>query len=592
VSGLAVDVVDLRVELSRSGVDVVDGISFALEPGQVLGLVGESGSGKTTVGMALLGHARRGARIAGGSVTVVGAELTKLDRKQLSAVRGAKVAYIPQDPGTSLNPALRVGSQLRETLEVHDSSGRPAHDDRIREVLEEVALPSDPEFLRRYPHQLSGGQQQRIAIATAFALRPTVIVCDEPTTGLDVTTQARVLETIRDLCRDHGVAAVYVSHDLAVVASLADTVAVMYAGRIVERGPREQIFESPAHPYTRRLLRAVPDLSGRRAIVGIAGHPPLPGQRPSGCAFHPRCALATEKCSAEDPPEAPVGDDRGVRCHHVTVRDQFEVVAKVARASPEPDTATALLSVAGLSASYGAAEILSGIDFAVWPNECVAVVGESGSGKTTLARCLSGLHRQWTADAQYDGAQLATIARRRPKSTRREIQYIFQNPYSSLNPRRTVGQAIAWQLAMFEPLPRNEVSGRVSEVLERVSLSRHAANLFPDQLSGGERQRVAIARAIVVQPRVLLCDEVTSALDVSVQAAVVDLLSVLREEMGLTMVFITHNLALIRSVADRVAVMTGGKIVERGTANDVLTTPQSPYTRDLLASTPTLEITP
>jgi peptide/nickel transport system ATP-binding protein len=577
------------VELSRSGTDVVDGISFALEPGRVLGLVGESGSGKTTVGMALLGHARRGARIAAGSVTVLGADLTQLDRKQLRAVRGAKVAYIPQDPGTSLNPALRISLQLRETLEAHDPAGRPAHDDRIREVLEEVVLPGDEEFLRRYPHQLSGGQQQRIAIAMAFALRPAVIVCDEPTTGLDVTTQARVLETIRDLCRNHGVAALYVSHDLAVVASLADEVAVMYGGRIVERGPREKIFESPAHPYTRRLLRAVPDLSGRRSIVGIAGHPPLPGKRPSGCSFHPRCALATERCAAEEPQETAIADAHRVRCHNATVSDPLALIASAARAAPEAGTETALLSVTGLTAGYGTTEVLSGIDFAVWRNESVAIVGESGSGKTTLARCLAGLHHRWSADARYDGAPLATVARRRPVATRREIQYVFQNPYSSLNPRRTVGQTISRQLSLFERLPRNEASSRVAEALERVSLSRHAAGLFPDQLSGGERQRVAIARAIVVQPRVLLCDEVTSALDVSVQAAVVDLLSTLREQMGLTMVFITHNLALIRSVADRVAVMTGGKIVERGTAEDVITAPQSPYTKDLLASTPTVE---
>jgi peptide/nickel transport system ATP-binding protein len=277
-----------------------------------------------------------------------------------------------------------------------------------------------------------------------------------------------------------------------------------------------------------------------------------------------------------------------VRCLRASEHDELPAIpAGRGFGVPMPDDV--LLSVEGLAAGYGSAQVLSGIDLVVGRNECVAIVGESGSGKTTLARCLGGLHRQWTGVVRYDGAELAAGARRRPLHTRRDIQYVFQNPYSSLNPRRTVGQTIARQLELFEPVPKREMGARVSEVLERVSLSRQAANLFPDQLSGGERQRVAIARAIVVKPRLLLCDEVTSALDVSVQAAVVELLGELREQLGLTMVFITHNLALIRSVADSVVVMTQGRLVERGTAEHVFTAPASAYTRELLASTPSVE---
>jgi len=572
----AADVTGLRVELNRGGADIVDEIGFAIEPGEVLGLVGESGSGKTTVGMALLGHARRGSRIASGTVRIGGIDLSALRGRELQAIRGGQVAYIPQDPGTALNPALRIGTQL----------GEVAGPSRVAEALEEVALPSDAAFLRRYPHQLSGGQQQRVAIAMAFAPRPAVIVCDEPTTGLDVSTQSRVLETIRVLCRTHGVAGVYVSHDLAVVSSLADRVAVMYAGRIVEHGPRGAIFRAPRHPYTRRLLRAVPDIGAAHGIAGIAGHAPLPGERPGGCAFHPRCSLANDRCAVEVPASTVVGDGWTVRCLRADERDRIVAVASASAIAPKADDV--LLRVERLSAGYGDVPVLSDVELAVGRNRCLAIVGESGSGKTTLARCIGGLHREWTGAVRLAGEELAPGARARPARVRREIQYVFQNPYSSLNPRRTVGQTIARQLELFESVPRREVGARVHDVLDRVSLSRRAANRFPDELSGGERQRVAIARAIVVQPRLLLCDEVTSALDVSVQAAIVELLAELREQLGLTMVFITHNLALIRSVADSVVVMTQGRIVERGEVEHVFTSPASAYTRDLLASTPSV----
>ena len=288
-----------------------------MRAGEVLGLVGESGSGKTTVGMALMGYCRPGGHVTAGEVMIDGRDLARLGQNDLRKLRGGTVSYIPQDPGTALNPALRIGRQLSETLEAHAADmSEEQRRARVSEGLEEVALPADETFLRRYPHQLSGGQQQRVAIAMAFACRPHVIVCDEPTTGLDVTTQARVLQTVRELCQSHRVAAVYVSHDLAVVSELADHVAVMYAGRIVERGPRETIFARPRHPYTRRLLRAVPDLAGTRVVVGIPGRAPLPGQRPSGCFFAPRCDLSDERCESAFPEAEEVAPEHWVRCYH------------------------------------------------------------------------------------------------------------------------------------------------------------------------------------------------------------------------------------------------------------------------------------
>jgi peptide/nickel transport system ATP-binding protein len=586
-----VDVVDLRIALIGSGVDVVDEIGVEIRPGEVLGLVGESGSGKTTVGMALLGHVRRGGHVAGGAIRIDGRDLSSLGQRELRRLRGGVVSYIPQDPGTSLNPALRISTQLEEILEAHapDDSAEQRRA-RVREALGEVALPSDDDFLRHYPHQLSGGQQQRVAIAMAFANRPHVIVCDEPTTGLDVTTQSRVLETVRDLCRSHQVAALYVSHDLAVVAELADRVAVMYGGRIVESGTRDQLFASPRHPYTRRLLRAVPDIAGKRTVVGIPGHAALPGSRPHGCYFHPRCQFARDDCRAEFPPVTDLGDGHKVRCYHVADAVREAPPEGAGQADRHAVGEEVVLAIRNLNAHYGASQILFDVNIDVHHNECVALVGESGSGKTTTARCVAGLHRQWTGEVSLRGATLEPAARKRSAEERRQIQYVFQNPYASLNPRSTIGQTIARRLKLFGRAGAGDIGAKVGECLERVALSASAASRFPDQLSGGERQRVAIARALAAEPAVLVCDEVTSALDVSVQAAIIELLGQLRNEMGLSLLFITHDLALIRTIADRVAVVTGGHVVEYGRCDQIFTSPSADYTRKLLADTPSIEV--
>jgi peptide/nickel transport system ATP-binding protein len=588
--GPAVVVADLRIDIAGTGDDIVDEISFAIQPGEVLGLVGESGSGKTTAALALLGHTRRGAQIAGGSVTVGDVDILKLGAGARRRIRGRVVSYVPQDPAASLNPALRVGTQLLEALQVHgyldnDEQRR----ERVAEMMREVALPDDPAYLRRYPHELSGGQQQRIGLAMAFSCRPRVIVLDEPTTGLDVTTQAHVLDTVRDLARSHGGAALYVTHDLAVVASLADRVAVMYAGRIVETGPTKQLFDSAAHPYTRRLTAAIPRLAGSRHLVGIPGHAPAPGHRPKGCFFAPRCTYAVPECEQKLPDLQPVSGGQLVRCIRAEeVQTQPRTLTQgTAEAVRDFSADDSVLVLKDVCASYGDRQVVHDINLSLAPRECLALVGESGSGKTTLARTIAGLHRDRTGDILLRGQLLGNVARSRPAEVRRTIQYVFQNPYGSLNPRRTIGQ-IVWQpLAQFGD--DGDGRRRIEETLERVSLSASYADRYPDQLSGGERQRVAIARALVCKPSVLVCDEVTSALDVSVQAAIVELLAELQRDLGLSMLFVTHNLPLVRSIAQRVAVMSEGRVVELAGVDSVLQSPSADYTRRLLSDTPSFE---
>jgi peptide/nickel transport system ATP-binding protein len=580
------EVKDLRIQLSSSGADVVSDVSFSVRAAELFGLVGESGSGKTTVALALLGHARRGLDISAGEIRLDGKNLLGLKAAELRELRGAKVAYVPQDPSAALDPTLRIGFQLREALRVHPGTVGDV-EARVTEVLRESSLDSTPEMLKRYPHQLSGGQQQRVALAMAFACRPSLIVLDEPTTGLDVSTQRHVLETVRSMCRSYGVAAVYVSHDLAVVGGLVSQVAVMYAGRVVEIGPTEQVFRFPVHPYTRGLLAAVPSPERAEVLTGIEGQPPRPGRKPKGCAFAPRCSYAVSNCLVETPVPVTIGD-RDVRCMRARDIENESHARRAAVPTALPGTGDPILSLRGLDASYGRQRVLFDVGLDVYPESCTAIVGESGSGKTTLARCIVGLHPNWTGDITFKGSPLANGARHRQKGVLKQIQYIFQNPYTSLNPRKTINQILSEPLEHFFRISADERRARVARVLEDVSLGHDFLGRYPGQLSGGERQRVAIARAIVVEPDLLVCDEVTSALDVSVQAATVEVLRRLQRERKLTMVFITHNLALVRSIAQTAVVLCEGRLIEIGSVEQVLEHPKDPYTVRLIEDVPKL----
>jgi peptide/nickel transport system ATP-binding protein len=565
--------------------DVVDEISFTVQPGQVLGLVGESGSGKTTVALALLGYFKRGLRPGGGKVLVDGRDILALPEHELAKLRGRTIAYVPQDPASALNPVLKIGTQLREVFTIHG-----ADPGRLGDVLAEAGLEDPAPILAAYPHQLSGGQQQRVALAMAFACRPRLIVLDEPTTGLDVTTQRRVLDTVRGLCRSYQVAAVYISHDLAVVSEIADQVAVLYAGRLIEVGQAREVFASPAHPYTRGLMRAIPVLEGTYELHGMAGSPPRPGSRPPGCFFQPRCEFAVAECEQRQPDPVTVsGTGHAARCVRAAEVTALAGTVTLAGARPELPDEEPVLTISGVSVSYTDKPVLRDVNLVVGARQSVAIVGTSGSGKTTLARCVVGLHKDWTGTITFAGQDLAPGVGRRTRDQLRRIQFVSQNPYSSLNPRHTVGQIVGTPLAHFRKLPGKEHQQKVDDALTSVALRASFAARYPDELSGGERQRVALARALVLDPDLLVCDEVTSALDVSVQAAIVELLLRLQAERGLALLFITHNLPLVRSIADDVTVISAGAICERGPVTQVLAAPSHAYTRQLLADVPAFE---
>ena len=581
---LAVD--DLRLEL-LSGEPVVEGVSFELAAGEALGLVGESGSGKTTTALALLGYCRPGVRISGGTVVVAGERVTGRREAALRRLRGRLISYVPQDPASALNPSVRVGEQVAAVLRTH----RPAADVErvVAETLELVQLPSSLEFRRRFPHQLSGGQQQRVAIAAALVCRPAVVVMDEPTTGLDVVTQAHLLEQIGRLREELRLAIVYVSHDLAVVASLADRIMVMYAGSVVEDGPAAPVLRRPTHPYTFGLLASVPDPAEPRLLRSIPGVAVGVGERPHGCRFAPRCPQRVAACVESMPPLDPIGDGRRVRCFEwprtPPLAAELRQVARTHEASP-------LLAVEELRAEHhdrgGTVVAASDVSFDVAAGECVALVGESGSGKTTIARCVAGLHQPAAGRILLEGVPLAGRAAGRSRAARRRIQIVFQNPYESLNPRHRIADSVARPMRVLRGLSRRDAAAEVVELLERVRLPARLAQRFPGELSGGERQRVAIARALAAKPDLVVCDEITSALDVSVQAAVLELLGELQGDLGLALLLITHDLGVVASVADRVLVLERGVVRERGLVTPLLSDPAHEYTRRLVAAAPSL----
>jgi peptide/nickel transport system ATP-binding protein len=582
---------------------VLSHINFTIGRGEAFGLVGESGCGKSTVALQLLGYRHPASRIDSGQVLFNGRDLLSLKRSDLDRLRGDRISFVPQNPTTALNPGIRVGSQVIETLRAHGKASDEASGaQRAVELFNLVGLPQPARLIRRYPHQLSGGQQQRVCIAMALACNPDLVVLDEPTTGLDVTTQEQIIELLIDLRARIGMSMLYVTHDLGVLSQIADRVGVMYAGHMVEIAPTSALFSQPRHPYTRGLIASIPRLdepegTPSRTLRGLLRRDELP----PGCPFQPRCDFAEPSCAQLPQILDQVAPGHEVACQRWRVLAAPATVP-VEGASIRLATAeAALLSLEDVTLSYGgkgrwfgvrssasAFVAVQNLSFSIARGETFALVGESGSGKSTVARAISGLLAPASGKISMQGQPLSPLVRDRSTDQRRLIQYIFQNPDASLNPRARVGKTLARPLELFLDLDSNRVRQRITDALSDTGLDASYAARFPDQLSGGERQRVAIARALIVRPELLLCDEVLSALDVSVQARVLDLLRGLRERHRVTMLFIAHDLAVVRQLADRVAVMYQGQLMEIGETADVFAAPYHPYTHSLIMAVPTL----
>lgn len=592
-------------------VHVLRSVSLQIKPGETLGLVGESGCGKSTLGQAMMGYLRSGSQVLGGSVHFADQDMLSLTDRQLEYIRGRQIALIPQNAGDSLTPTMRVGKQILEAIELNADISGDAAKERMTELLGQVRLP-DPEVMAgRYPHELSGGQQQRVVVAMALAGVPDMLVLDEPTTGLDVTTQAHILELLRDIVSEIGTAMMYISHDLGVIARVSDRVAIMYAGEIAEDATGAGIFRSPAHPYTRGLLASIPRLALAGIPNSMPGQPPIPGSLP-GCSFAPRCSYATGICTSEGPrldaisltpdlapPEA--GPLHMVRCHHwekVVTTDfsqELQEVYHTIKHTTQDEPAIELTDVEITYYRPGLMDRLRGtpeppatvsdVTLTVQRGETLALVGESGSGKSTLVRTISGLLPAKAGRIQFKDCDLTVDVGDRPMELCRHVQLIFQNPDASLNPRHTVAEILDQPLKLYFPkMTRDERRARQIDLLERVRLDGRYRLRYPGQMSGGEKQRVAIARAFAADPEVVLCDEVTSALDVSVQAAVLDLLADLQRERNTTYIFIAHDLAVVRAIADRVAVLYQGRLCEVGTVDEIYSPPYHPYTETLLGA--------
>ena len=587
---------------SRAGLvmPILRNIDLAIGEGETIGLVGESGCGKSTLALAMMGYLKSGLRVLEGESLFRGRNVFDMDERALEDIRGGDLALIPQNAGQSLTPTSRIGRQIDESVKLHTRLAKEQRRERVIELLLQVRLPHPEELLARYPHELSGGQQQRVAIAMALAGEPDVLLLDEPTTGLDVTTQAHILELLRELAAETGTAMVYVSHDLGAIARVSDRIAVMYAGELVLEGPARQVLKQPAHPYARGLLLSIPRLKEAVVPASMPGRPPAPGGAGQGCGFADRCPMAEQRCRDERPVLEPTAAHEIVRCHFHERVEQLP--------PPEPpkrpdrsslDETDIILRLDNVAISYAKPGIVDqilrrqpdvtptvdNIDLTIRRGETIGLVGESGSGKSTILRAIAGLWPPQSGTITYAEAEsLNTSVDERTNDLLRRVQLIFQNPDASLNPRHTVAEILTQPLKLYFGLGGDELRERIVALLERVRLRADYLERLPSQLSGGEKQRVAVARAFAAEPELVLCDEVTSALDVSVQAAVLDLLTQLQSDQRTTYVFVSHDLAVVRVLADRVAVLYQGRLCEMGPSKNVYRFPSHPYTEVLLGA--------
>ncbi|MFG1965349.1 dipeptide ABC transporter ATP-binding protein [Nonomuraea sp. NPDC049028] len=602
----------LRTEfrLKKGGVKAVNDVSFDIYPGDVLGIVGESGSGKSVTARSIMRMLRPPGEVVAGSIRFDGEDLLTLPEREMRRRRGSKVAMVFQDPQSALNPVMKVGDQIVEAMTVHGVDKRAARE-RAIELLEQVGIPDVQTKIDHYPHQFSGGMRQRVVIAIALANDPALLVADEPTTALDVTIQAQILRLLARLRTELGIAIAIITHDMGVVAELCTDVVVMYGGRTVEKGTVEQVFERPRHPYTAALLAAMPRLDDDRIgrpLPAIPGAPPDPAAPPPGCPFAPRCRFTEEACEQEPPALLQIGDagqaaacfvaqravDISVNEPAAPVEDEPTVTVQTEQAVPP--AATAVLEVRDLKVDVGSRRrglfhreppvyAVDSVSLTVHQGRTLGLVGESGCGKSTLSRSIVGINQVADGSILIDGADVSGLGEEDLGRVRSSVQYLFQDPYASLNPRRTIRQSLAEALA-FRGIGRREREDEARSLMTQVGLRPEYLDRYPHAFSGGQRQRIGIARALARQPRALILDEPVSALDMSIQAQIINLLEKLQNELGLGYLFIAHDLSVVRHLSDTVAVMYLGRIVEHGDAADVYGNPQHPYTAALLSSSP------
>ena len=595
-SGPALVVSNMDVTYRVRGQDrlALRDVSFSIGRGESYGLVGESGSGKSTAALALVRYLPSNGRVSAGTISINGLNPLSMGKRDLRQLRARIVSMVYQEPGRALNPSLRVGRQIAEVFEVAGESSESAVAS-AEDMLRKVQISDPGRVMRRYPHELSGGMAQRAVIAMALAASPSLLILDEPTTALDATVEAEVLDLVAGLRQEFDTTVLFISHNLAVIAKMCDRVGVLYAGELVEEGPARQVFDDPRHPYTVGLLRCIPRRGQRKdrdRLDTIPGFLPTPGHSLSGCVFAPRCALAQDRCRSESPPFFDVGDLRTARCFY------HELAPELPRATPSSAAALAtdgiggpLVEVEHLSKTFGGGvQALAGVDLAVHRGETLGLVGESGSGKTTLARVLLGLIAPDQGSVvTLEGKPLSPDARRRPREVLRALQIVFQNPDSALNRRHSVRSLISRPLTRLAGLSGKALQDRLAELIASVRLEDRHLALRPGQLSGGLKQRVAIARAFGARPDVVVCDEPTSALDVSVQAAILNLLADLQQQEHATYLFISHDLGLVRYLSDRIVVLYLGRVMEVGPAETVFTGPHHPYTEALFSAVPSLD---
>jgi peptide/nickel transport system ATP-binding protein len=602
---------DLRTEirLKQGVVHAVDGVSIHVDPGETLGIVGESGCGKTMTALSIMNLLPTGGSIVGGSITLSGQEISSLSNDDMRRIRGNEVGMIFQDPLTSLNPTMTVGKQIAEAVKLHRGANSEQAMDRAAEVLNLVGLPQARERIGEYPHQFSGGMRQRVMIAMALACEPKLLIADEPTTALDVTIQKQILELIDDLRLRLGMSVILVTHDLGVIAGRADRVAVMYAGKIAETTDTATLFGNPRHPYTEALFQSLPDKAAetKERLYSIPGIPPDLMHPPKGCRFAPRCRYATDRCRQEEPPLDgetaghrfacffPVGEPEWSRAHS-TIEHLGTPLADLA--ATDGAGSPVLLSVehlvkdfpvtrgAVLQRRVGFVSAVADVNFTIRGGQTLGLVGESGCGKTTIGRLVVGLDKPTSGAINFQGRDLAKSSGREYRRERQDIQLMFQDAYASLDPRMRAGGVLEEPLTVQRIGSRSERRQRVAEMLDHVGLPRTATERYPHEFSGGQRQRLGFARALILSPKLIVADEPVSALDVSIQSQILNMMRDLQRELGLTYLFISHDLAVVRYLSTQIGVMYLGKLVEIGGADEVYLRPAHPYTKGLLDSAP------